>query len=71
MPTNIERSLGGQINYPEDITRLRQRLPLLLNGFNDREVQTLYSDFSEDLYSAGWMKMDEDLIQSFARWLAE
>ena len=33
-----------------------------------KEVHDLYSIFSEECYSAGWMYIDEDILEKFTAW---
>ena len=36
-----------------------------------KEVQELYSVFSEDCYSAGWMYIDENILEKFTAWVID
>ena len=35
----------------------------------DLAILTLYSEFSEDLYNAGWSAIDETMLNEFEWWL--
>lgn len=51
----------------EDVERLKQEIPELAK-VSDRIVESMYLDFS-DTYAASWMILDNDMIESFKRWL--
>lgn len=35
----------------------------------DEEIEDKYADFSENRYAAGWMRLDDTLLDEFATWL--
>ena len=35
----------------------------------DEEIEDKYADFSESKYAAGWMRLDDMLLDEFATWL--
>ena len=35
----------------------------------DEEIEDKYADFSESRYAAGWMRLDDELLDEFATWL--
>ncbi len=56
--------------YPEDINRLRESIPEL-NASSAGEIQEWYSDWSEEYFCAGWLILDEGVIQEFRGWILE
>lgn len=59
----------GAVEYPEDVALFRSRIPLLALC-TDHEIQDLYREYSDDMYSAGWMMVDPDMVSRFESWLA-
>ncbi len=57
-----------RVEYPEDIARLRAAVPEIAL-LADQAVASLYSDFSDEGYCAGWMHLSEDLIIRFRHWV--
>lgn len=35
----------------------------------DGEIEDKYAEFSENKYAAGWMRLDDELLDEFATWL--
>lgn len=35
----------------------------------DEEIEEKYAEFSESKYAAGWMRLDDELLDEFATWL--
>jgi hypothetical protein len=64
----FKAGLLDQIRHPEDVATLRRQIPDL-NDLNDAQIQHLYSDWSEEYYSAGWLCVDVNSISEFERWL--
>lgn len=75
------------IRYPEDVKKIREYLEGIgtLNC-TDRELSDLYDDFSDSVYSAGWMNIDAtticynleienyvevSILEQFADWLED
>ena len=56
-----------KVERPADIQKLRASIPLL-QRFGDVEIEKLYERFS-DSYCAGWLIVDEEMVQHFASWL--
>lgn len=62
----------GNVLYPEDVRRIRQYLNNVGDlTATDEEIDWAWSMFSEDLYFAGWMKVDDRLLEEFADWLED
>lgn len=60
------------VSYPEDIKKIREHLTTIGTlDATDTELDTLYSTFSEDCFSAGWLTVSEDILERFAEWLEE
>lgn len=66
------KNKAGGYRYPEDMKRILDYLSehgtLHVSGST---VEEMYGDFSEDRYCAGWMSVDDDLLEEFADWLDE
>jgi len=60
------------IRWPEDVARLRREVKALV-PLKDEEIDALYSQFSTDVYYAGWMNLDArpDFLKEFERWVTE
>lgn len=57
------------IDYPEDIRKIKEIIPEL-RKYSDGQVQQFYKEFSDDVYCAGWMIIDQaECAYRFARWL--
>lgn len=59
-------------DYPEDMQEILNYLAE--NGTllcSEETVETKYREFSDEKYCAGWMSVDEELLEEFANWLAE
>lgn len=59
-------------DYPEDMAAILSYLTQ--NGTllcTEETVERLYRDFSDEKYCAGWMGVDEELLEEFANWLDE
>ena len=57
--------------YPEDMKKILDYLNK--NGklnVSDKTVENLYCDFS-DRYAAGWLCVNEELLEEFADYIAE
>ena len=56
--------------FPKDmeliLDYLRKHGEILVN---EHAVESLYFDFSYKKYSAGWMSVDDKLLEEFADWL--
>lgn len=66
------RNIEYPYEYPED-------MKLILDYLNahgkilvtNRIIEILYREFSYDMYCAGWMSVDEDILEEFAEWLED
>lgn len=58
--------------YPEDMDRIIEFLESRgkLNISYIR-LEELYGQFSDECYCAGWMRLDNDLLERFANWLSK
>ena len=63
-------NIDGVGTYPEDVSMLQLKLPAL-RTLDAVGVEALYTQFSQEEYSAGWMIMAPHLIERFSRWLTE
>lgn len=56
--------------YPDDMEKILNYLSkhgeILVN---DSTIESLYYDFSYDKYCAGWMSVDEQMLEEFEDWL--
>jgi hypothetical protein len=75
----FERKECNNFQYPEEMNEIIKYLERI-GKINVRysTLETLYSDFSEDKYSSGWMgvigykgSIDYDILDRFASWLEE
>ena len=59
-------------DHPEDIgailSYLAEKGKILCS---DETVERMYREFSDDMYAAGWMCVDERILEEFSDWLAE
>lgn len=69
--TRLEKLLNTlePVRYPEDVSILKSEIPELAS-LSDVTVQTLYSDWSEDWYAAGWIYLSSGLDE-FRGWLRQ
>lgn len=56
------------IRHHIDIYQLKQEIPELCD-LSYGVIQDLYSNWSEEYYSAGWMMLDEKTVEEFAAYL--
>ena len=70
----IEALLGMEpqppCDYPEDIERLKQGIPQL-NLLSDLKIQLVYREYSEDMYCARWLILNDHGVEAFNNWLQE
>lgn len=56
--------------YPDDMEKilnyLRKHGEILAN---DSTIESLYYDFSDEKYDAGWMGVNEQMLEEFEDWL--
>lgn len=56
--------------YPDDMEKILNYLTkhgeILVN---DSTIESLYYDFSYEEYAAGWMGVDEQMLEEFEDWL--
>ena len=63
-----ERNRGFE--FPEDMKEIMRYLHANGNVYvNEKTIEKLYGDFSEEEYCAGWMCVDEKRLDEFANWL--
>lgn len=66
------RNEERQYEYPEDmdkiLTYLNNHGRVLVRGST---IESLYRDFSDDVYCAGWMGVNEQMLEEFEDWLAD
>lgn len=59
-------------DYPEEMVKILDYLnahgKLQVSG---ETVERLYRDFSDDIYCAGWMGVNDQCLGEFADWLAK
>jgi hypothetical protein len=58
--------------YPEDMAQILKHLNE--NGVvlvSASTIEDLYSEFSDEKYSAGWMSITEERLEEFSDWLDE
>ena len=55
------------IDYPEDIKTIKSCIPEL-KYVSDARVQEMYRDYSDQMYSAGWMNLGYEIL-AFKIWL--
>ena len=59
-----------QFDYPDDMKRLLEYLnengEILVKAST---IQTLYREFSDEKYCAGWMGVDDLMCAEFEEWL--
>ena len=63
---------GYDFDYPDDMEVIMGYLAThgMLNA-DAKEVEKLYREYSEDSWCAGWMNVDENILENFADWLEE
>lgn len=58
------------IQYPEDVKKIREYLEKIGElEATDAEIDNYWSLYSEERFCAGWMDVNEDLLDMFADWL--
>lgn len=65
--TNLEKFFDN-IDYPEDIAKLRNEIPVLCH-YTNNEIQQLYRWWSENYFCADWMVVGTGSIREFESWL--
>ena len=58
--------------YPNEMRKILNYLNA--NGtltVDERKLETLYEYYSEDRWCAGWMCVNDDILEDFAEWLSE
>ena len=54
----------------EDVVAIRAYLSRVGDlSATDKEIEDKYAEFSESKYAAGWMRLDDELLDEFATWL--
>lgn len=58
-------------DYPEDmeaiIGYLKNHGEILVNKL---QIESLYYEFSREVYNDGWMKVDDEILEKFEEWLS-
>ena len=66
----FERRQEHNARYPDDLKKIREYLNSIGTlETSEAELEKLYSEFSEDCYSAGWLGLHEETLEHFADWL--
>jgi hypothetical protein len=64
------RYYKNRFSYPKDmeliLDYLKKHGEILVN---ESTIESLYYDFSGDVYDAGWMSVDDELLKEFEEWL--
>lgn len=72
---SINRNASHRASYPEDVAIIAQYLQthgdVDSSEIDPNVLENLYHDFSEDKYEAGWMRLDDSLLQQFSIWLED
>jgi hypothetical protein len=66
--TRLEAFIAGAPHYREDVAHLQTTIPILAllpAGW----VETLWRWFSDDVYNAGYMTLDDVTRERFRDWL--
>lgn len=59
-----------QKHINNDVTAIRTYLSRVGDlSTTDEEIEDKYAEFSENKYAAGWMRLDDELLDEFATWL--
>lgn len=54
----------------DDVAAIRAYLSRIGDlSATDEEIEEKYAEFSENKYAAGWMRLDDELLDEFATWL--
>lgn len=62
----------SEFRYPEDMRKILAYLNEHgILQIQPNTVEELYGDFSESVYCAGWMGVDDRMLEAFADWLSE
>ena len=62
----------SDFRYPEDVKRI-------MGYLNERgtvnvsihQIESLYRDYCDEVWAAGWMELDDNILFSFAEWLSD
>lgn len=66
------RNEDNKFYYPEDMKTILNYLKERGQVFvKDTTIENLYSRFSDEMYSAGWMSVYDGVLESFENWLSE
>lgn len=60
----------AEFEFPEDMKLILDYLKA--HGkilVKDSTIENLYFVFSDVMYCAGWMRVDDDILEEFANWL--
>lgn len=58
------------IQHPEDVKKIREYLAKIGTlEATDAEIDDYWSQYSDEKFCAGWMGVNEDLLDGFADWL--
>lgn len=60
----------SNLQYPQDIKKIRAYLEDIGDlNCTDYKLDELWARFSDDCYAAGWMIVDDKILEHFAIWL--
>lgn len=61
-----------EFEFPDDMEKILNYLNA--NGklmINAHRVESFYEGYSEDRWCAGWMSVNDDILEDFANWLSQ
>jgi len=62
----------GNVEYPEDCQLIWNYLEDTGKiNFSKKEVAKYYRIYSDEVWSAGWLSIDDNILYGFAEWLSE
>lgn len=58
--------------FPEDMEKILTYLNDIGKlHINNKMVEMYYREFCEEYYCAGWLKLDDEILEEFAQYLSE
>ena len=64
----ISRILHGPVEYQEDVSKIKEALRWL-EFYTDKQVELLFSLYSEETHCAAWLSLNCVDMSDFERWL--
>ena len=62
----------SEYDYPEEMEKILDYLNKWGNlQISGKEVERLYREYSEEVWSAGWIEVHDHILPDFAEWLSE